>query len=67
MLQETFESLRHEQNRRMLVFSVTSLSFFEDVWTSTNLGPYVVLEARVHCCIFRDHEIMCISTFATSV
>ena len=27
----------------MLVFLVTSLSFSENVWTSTVLGPYVVL------------------------
>jgi hypothetical protein len=27
----------------MLVFSVTSLSFFENIWTSTDLGAYVVL------------------------
>jgi len=39
-------SLRHEQNCRMLVFSVTSLSFFENIWTSTNLGPYVVLGGK---------------------
>jgi len=38
---ERLSNLRHKQNRRMLVFSVTSLSFFENVWTSTNLGPYV--------------------------
>ena len=31
------------QKCRMLVFSVTSLSFFENVWTSTNLGTYVIL------------------------
>jgi len=30
----------------MLVFSVTSLSFFENVWTSTNLGPYVAFGGK---------------------
>ncbi len=28
--------LRSKQNRRMLVFLLTSLSFFENVWTSTD-------------------------------
>ena len=31
---------------RMLVFSVTSLCFFENVWTSTLLDPYVVLGSK---------------------
>ena len=30
------------QNCRMLVFWVTSLSFSENVWTTTILGTYVV-------------------------
>ena len=36
-------NLLHKQNCRMFLFSMTSLSFFENIWTPTNLGPYVVL------------------------
>jgi len=32
------------QNCRMLVFSVTSLSFSENVWTKIFLGAYVISE-----------------------
>jgi len=44
--------VRDRANRRMLVFSVTSLSFFENIWTSTNLGTYVVPGGKsslLHC------------------